>query len=367
MRALICLITVGFVAGAIAFGAADEKVKKDTSKKSVSKAGGANAPKSAEANKSARDDSNSDPAPAEKAAGEDSGDAAADSKYAEEEAAILKAGISYVTAFADHDPKRVAAHFAPEAEFVDDQGQVFRGRDEIEASLTKVFKEHPKTSIALEVDSLRVLSPMLAIEEGSSTCTTDGALAPHVTRYTAVHTKSGDQWLVASVREHGLHGMSGKRLHNIHLRQLDWLVGNWLDEHEASVVRFNCQMTESGNYLIRDFDVNVAGQKVLSGSQRTGWDPTSGRLRAWTFDSDGGYFEGVWHRDGEDWVLTSRGITSDGQSAAGTAVFTPVDGNTIKWQAVDRVIDGVRIEDSEVFTLVRSGPQPQTAEEAASR
>jgi uncharacterized protein (TIGR02246 family) len=367
MRALICLVTVGLVAAAIGFSAADEKVKDDSSKKSASKAGSTNAPKSAEGNKSARDGSNTNPAPAQNAAGkEDSGDQA-DGQYAEEEAAILKAGISYVTAFDDHDAKRVAAHFAPEAEFVDDEGQVFRGRNEIEDSLTKVFKERPKVSLALEVDSLRVLSPMLAIEEGTSTCTSEGALAPHVTRYTAVHTKTDGQWLVASVREHGLHGMSGGRLHNLHLRQLDWLVGNWVDEHEDSVVRFNCQMTESGNYLIRDFDVTVAGQKVLSGSQRTGWDPLSGKLRAWTFDSDGGYFEGVWHRNGDDWVLTSRGITSDGQSAAGTAVFTPVDGSTIKWQAVDREIDGVRIDDSEVFTLARSGPQPQKSEEAASK
>jgi hypothetical protein len=121
-----------------------------------------------------------------------------------------------------------------------------------------------------------------------------------------------------------------------------------------------------GNYLIRDFQVVVAGQSVLSGSQRTGWDPVSGKLRAWTFDSDGGYFEGTWHRDGEKWVLTSQGVTADGQEAAGTAIFTLVDANTITWQAVDRKIDGERLEDSDQFTLVRKGPQPDRSDETAA-
>jgi len=377
MRALICLFMVGFVAAAICFGAADEKAKKDSSTGDA-KAAAAKAPKPADAGKAAADKAAADkPTPGKSTdnkAANQNGDANVPdeatetaeptTKYPEDEEAILKAGVSFISAYAAHDARQVAAHFAPEAEFVDEDGQVFRGRDEIEASTAKVFKEHPKASVAIDVASLRFLSPVLAIESGITLCTLDENKAPHATRYTAIHTKTDGQWLVASVREHELHG---QRLHGPRLHQLDWLVGNWVDEDEDSIVRFNCQMTESGNYLIRDFDVSVAGQKVLSGSQRTGWDPISDKLRAWTFDSDGGYFDGTWHRDGEKWVLTSVGVTADGQSAAGTAVFTLVDANTITWQAVDREIDGVRVEDSEEFTLVRTGPQPQQSGETAAK
>ncbi len=37
------------------------------------------------------------------------------------------------------------------------------------------------------------------------------------------------------------------------LKQLDWLVGNWVDEADDSVVHFSTRMSRSGNFLIRDF------------------------------------------------------------------------------------------------------------------
>ncbi len=369
MRALICLLTIGFVAVAITFGSADEKTKK-TPPPAESNANGSAAQPAAPAKQSSNKptpDKQSAQKSAEQTQDGDQSDTEQantneepPTKYPEDEAAIVKAGISFITAYAAHDAKKAAAHFAPEAEFVDEQGQVFRGRDAIEASIAKVFKEHPQASVAVDVESIRFLSPVLAIESGVSLCTLDEKGGSHATRYTAIHTKSDGQWLVASVREQELRGI---RVHSQRLQQLDWLVGNWVDEDESSVVHFNCHMTESGNYLIREFEVTVAGQKVLSGTQRTGWDPISGKLRVWTFDSDGGFFDGSWHRDGEKWVLTSVGVTADGQSAAGTAIFTPVDANTITWQAVDREIDGVRVEDSDEFTLVRKGPQPQKSDE----
>ncbi len=33
--------------------------------------------------------------------------------------------------------------------------------------------------------------------------------------------------------------------------------------------------------------------------------------------------------------------------------------HTITWQAIDRDVNGVPFDDSEEFTLVRSGPQPE--------
>ena len=53
-----------------------------------------------------------------------------------------------------------------------------------------------------------------------------------------------------------------------------------------------------------------------------GWDPVSGKLRAWIFDSEGGYGEGTWHRDGDSWVLKTTGVTADGQTASGTSIYT---------------------------------------------
>ncbi len=278
------------------------------------------------------------------------------SKYPAEEEQLLKTAEAFVQGYAKHDAKAVAALFAPEAEYVDAEGTVFQGRDTIEKTLAEFFEKNPDSNLLLDIASIRFLGPMLAIEDGTTICTVGQEGVPEESRYTAIHAKMDGQWQMASVREHGA---SNPRQHAARLKQLDWLVGNWVDEDDDSIVHFKCRPSDDGKFLLRDFDVAVAGETVISGTQRIVWDPVSGKFRAWTFDSEGGYFDGFLSRDGDRWVLSSTGVTADGQSASGKSIFTPVNSHTITWQAVDREIDGTRIEDSEEFTLVRKGPQPE--------
>jgi hypothetical protein len=82
-------------------------------------------------------------------------------------------------------------------------------------------------------------------------------------------------------------------------------------------------------------------------------------LRAWIFDSEGGFGEGTWNRDGDSWVLKTTGVTADGQTASGTSIYTFVSEHIMTWQAVDHEIAGVQIPDSDVVTIVRTPPPPE--------
>ncbi len=62
-------------------------------------------------------------------------------------------------------------------------------------------------------------------------------------------------------------------------------------------VIFSCDAVDGGNYLLRKFGVHIVGQDAMSGTQRIGWDPLIGKLRAWIFDSEGGFSDGLWHYD----------------------------------------------------------------------
>jgi uncharacterized protein (TIGR02246 family) len=279
--------------------------------------------------------------------------------HAADRMGLLETAAAFVKAYAAKDAAAIAAQFALEGEYQDESGQIFQGRKNIEDTLKEFFEEHPKASLELDIDSIRFLSADLAIEDGSTTCTLALGQSAHHSPYVAIHTKLDGKWLLASVREDA----SRKPLsHAGQLRQLEWLVGDWIDQDDDSVVHFNCQLTEDGSFLVRDFTVTVAGEKVIGGTQRTGWDPVSGRLRSWTFDSAGGHFDGAWHRNGESWLLMSSGITSEGQAASGTSIFTPVNSHTMTWQMVDLSLDGARIADSEEYTLVRLAPKPETEE-----
>ena len=273
-----------------------------------------------------------------------------------DEVAIRLTGKSFVKAYCDADAKSIAAHFTPDAEYIDEQGNVYQGRAEIEAALTACFSDNVGCRIEMIIDSIRFISPGVAVEDGTTTVTPTDGTGPVYNHYTAVHVKTAGIWLAASVRDRA---PKGRRQHRTQLQQLGWLEGEWVDEGDDSVVLFSCEAIDGGNFLLRRFTIQVAGQETLSGTQRIGWDPLTGKLRAWIFDSEGGYSDGVWHRDDERWVLKSTGVTSDGQTASSTSVYTFVNAHTMTWQSVNHEIAGVQQPDSELVTIVRRAPLPE--------
>jgi uncharacterized protein (TIGR02246 family) len=282
-----------------------------------------------------------------------------DEKLSPDVEAIRQTAGTFVKAYNQGDVDAAAAHFTDEAEYVDEHGNVHTGRKAIAENLRDFFVRNPGAQLSVVIDSIRFVSPGVAVEDGFSTIfQPDGSLLFR-SRHVAVHTKDGGKWLVAMVREER---PKGERRHRQELRQLEWLIGDWIDEDQDSIVSFACAAVDDGNFLLREFTVAVGGQKLMSGSQRIGWDPVTGRLRAWTFDSGGGYFDGVWQRDGDDWVLIASGVTADGEHASGTSVFTIIDDRMITWQAVDLSLNGVRVGDSPQYTLVRRGPRPEALE-----
>ena len=283
-------------------------------------------------------------------------------KPSPDEEAIRLTGETYAKAFCDADAKSVAAHFTSDAEYVDESGNVHQGRDAIEEAMASVFKENKGCQIEIEIDSIRFISPGVAIEDGTTAFTSsdDDEIDIVFSGYTAIHVKSNGKWLTASVREHA---PKNRRQHRTRLEQLSWLQGDWVDEGDDMLVIFSCKTIDSGNFLLREFKIHIAGQEAMNGTQRIGWDPLTGKLKSWVFDSEGGYSEGFWHRDGERWVLKSCGVTADGEPASSTTIYTLVNDDTMMWQSVDHEIGGVELPDSEPVTIVRRAPAPLTADD----
>ena len=67
---------------------------------------------------------------------------------------------------------------------------------------------------------------------------------------------------------------------------------------------------------------SVQGKPVMSVTQRIGWDPLARQFRSWEFDSEGGFGEGRWSRDGERWVVKHTGVRPEGTTASATNIMT---------------------------------------------
>lgn len=256
-------------------------------------------------------------------------------------------------AFDAGDSAAVAATFAADALVVDEEGERTEGRDAIREQYASFFAATPGGKIAVQTDSLRFLGPDTALEEGRTVITPADHGKPQLSRYTVVYMKIDGRWLQSAVRDENARELSA----HDHLKELEWLVGEWVNESQDAVVHTTCKWTDDHNFLLRDFTVKTQGRSVLSGSQRIGWDPLRGQFKTWVFDSEGGFGEGYWSNDGNRWVVKVEGVRQDGKSASATTILTRLSKDRIEWRSVDRTLGGAAVAEEDEFVVVRKPPE----------
>ena len=275
-----------------------------------------------------------------------------------DEKAIRDSAATFTKLYNAHEAGKLAELFALKAEMIDEADRVVKGREAIEQAFTGVFKENPQASMQVEVESVRVLTPSLAIEEGTARSTNSPDAPEDVTVYVAIHVKVEGKWQLACVRDWSA-PLEEPAPHDRLQQDLAWLVGEWIDESPDSVVHSVCKWDDNGNFLVQDFQVNVGGQIAMSGTNRIGWDAVAKQFKSWVFDSHGGHSTGAWLRDGDRWIIKMQGSTAKGEVGSSTNYYRPINGDTIAWGSFDRVIDGERQEDIPEIIVKRRPPPPK--------
>ncbi len=273
----------------------------------------------------------------------------------EDEKAIRAAVNSFTEAFRKGDAKAIAALFTEDGEAVDAEGGTIQGRSAIAEHYAARLATGPGDKFEATVESIKFLAPGVARETGSTQHTPSGGETPTSRRYAAIHVKQGGNWLLASVRE-----LLDKELsHHERLKELEWLIGDWVEESADAVVTTSIAWADGENFLLRSFDVRVKGKPALTGTQRIGWDPLTKQIKSWVFDSRGGYGEGLWMRSGNQWVIKATGVRPDGRTATATQVLTFVDKDTIRWKSIDRTLGEEIVQEIDEIAMVRKPPQPR--------
>lgn len=161
-------------------------------------------------------------------------DAAPDPAFVE---AVRAASAATVAAFDANDAAAVAGLFAEQGELVDEDGIVHAGRAAIEAVFTRFFEAFPGAQLLMDVQDVRRVADGIAIEEGVRLVMTADSAAAAQVRYVAVRMRQGDTWPLVSYREFADDPPPTAREM---LAQLDWLVGEWVDESPEgrTVIRY---------------------------------------------------------------------------------------------------------------------------------
>jgi uncharacterized protein (TIGR02246 family) len=269
---------------------------------------------------------------------------------ATEEQAIRQALAAYTDAINKADLDALMSLWASRAEYIDEKGTVTKGR----TAIRELFKRHLSglkgAKIAFNVTSIRELTPLVVLQDGTSKLTlADGTIDEG--RFAAVWSKKDGKWLLHSVRdlvaEGGATAAAGRPL-----KELQWLVGDWKAEKEGVEVSVRWALNQT--FLSQDYTVKK-GNTAIEVKQLIGFDPLSGQIKSWTFDSLGGYGEGLWTRDGNSWVIQSAGVLPGGQTGTALNVIRHEDDQHVVFQVKRREVDGQPIADSEV-RLVRKVP-----------
>ena len=83
-------------------------------------------------------------------------------------------------------------------------------------------------------------------------------------------------------------------------------------EHDNGSVEVHGKWMNDKRFISRSFQVRGKEGYQLDGTQIVGWDPSAGVIRSWSFDSEGGWEQAVWSRDGERWLVRVSAVLPDG-------------------------------------------------------
>jgi uncharacterized protein (TIGR02246 family) len=282
--------------------------------------------------------------------------ASPDPSRTDDENAIRLLGKAFIKASNSHDAKALAALFVPAGEIVNDEGHAIQGREEIERTYTAIFQAYPKLQISGSTQSLRFVSPSVALEDGTSIIKHKSGEGAEHDRYTVVYVKEDGRWLLASARD--LPGEEASASEE--LEPLQWLIGQWVDESPNAMVVTSYRWDDARRSILSEFKIQIGGRPAMAGTQRISWDPSTKKLHSWVFDSEGGFAEGVWTRDGNRWIVKTTGSRRDGSVASATNIITHVAKGRMTWQSRDRVVGNDLLHDIGEIVIVRQPPQPGT-------
>ncbi|QDT57119.1 SnoaL-like domain protein [Caulifigura coniformis] len=277
---------------------------------------------------------------------------AADDKPTADEQAIQDAAVKFVDAYNSHDFAAIATLFDPNARLEEADGTVIAGAEAIQKGFQATFEADPDARIGLDMASLTMLTPDIAVEQGATEFYPDGETLTSRGRYQVVHQKKDGKWRMISVRSLEKEVLSNYE----YLCQLEWLVGDWVDEGANETVETTFRWDDDRNFLLSDFQVKRGREVLAKGTQRLGWDPQKKQIRGWVFDSQGGFANSRWLETDGSWSITTTGVSSDGANTSETRTLVPGQ-DRVGVRISNRVIDGEQQADIE-FMMVRRPPAP---------
>jgi len=265
------------------------------------------------------------------------------------EDAVRRSAQEFVSAFDAGNAEAIAAQWTPDGEYTIGR-ESLKGRAAIARAYGEFLRAHPNAKMNVKIESIRVLAPTVAVEQGTGSTTTGPGGSRTESAYTAIHVKQPNgKWLMASVRESEMPSVTG----TASLDDIGWLVGAWAANGDASKLAINYEWMADKQFLRGQTTITTPEGSKSGGTQIIGVDPQSGRLVSWFFNADGGHGYGRWSQEGSRWIINTEGTSADGAPTAATNILYHADDNVCSWESVNRSIGETRLPNAKEVVMER--------------
>jgi hypothetical protein len=150
----------------------------------------------------------------------------------------------------------MASMWSPEAVYIDDEtGEKAVGHEAIAKQLDHEFAG-PNANDSRSTSIRSISSPNVAVRRARPKSHTEKANGE--IEYTAVHVKRR-QVAFGSVSE--VEELTPPPSNYEHLKELDWMIGSWIDKDDNATIQTDCEWTKNRNFMTRSFAVAV-GDKM---------------------------------------------------------------------------------------------------------
>src|SRR5262249_44555251 len=254
-----------------------------------------------------------------------------------------------IQAFNNRDAAAIAANWTAEGEYIRNDGEPIHGRAEIQKGYAEFFKTlKGKPTVEVQTDGLRFTSADTAVSEVTLRLKNEqGDVIASSWRNTLLVREDG-QWKVALVQEWDRDNSLDDSL-----KDLEWLIGTWRMDTKDREVTTTYEWDENKAFIRGKYTVKQGAKVAESGTQMFGKDNAEGGIRSWVFQSDGGFGDGLWTREGKKWTVDFEGVTPDGIKLSPTVIYMRSDADTFTWQSVQQTVNGQAIADTQPIKVTK--------------
>jgi hypothetical protein len=274
---------------------------------------------------------------------------------ADETAAVAKRVKSYVAAFNSRDVAACTEHWSKAAEYsLGGVAQPVVGRKAIGEALTKLLATDEQFEMSVSNQRFRAVAENVVTEDGIAQLVSETHGVEYA-RYLVVHVKQNGAWYRDSIRETLLGTIVPSDSDADELESLIGTFGNQSDEGSLAV---KATWMHDKRFISRTFELQDKQGHKVTATEIIGWDPAARVIRSWSFDSQGGFEQAVWNRDGDQWLIKANGVLPNGSTATEQRMLSVDSNRNLNTQVIEQQIAGRLLPGAAPTTLTRKPSKP---------